>query len=47
MLSNMGLFNLGRGRQGDLTNVYKYLKEIRKNEARLLSVLHSDRTMMA
>jgi len=43
----MGLFNLGRGSQGDLTNVYKYLKEIRENEARLLSVLHSDRTMMA
>ena len=46
-LSNLCLFSLGKRRQrGDLVNVYKYLKGggRQMDEARLFSVVHSDRT---
>ena len=46
-LSNLGLFNLGKGRRREeLVNVYKYLKGNGRqmNEARLFSVMGSDST---
>ena len=46
-LSNLGLFGLGKRRlRWDLINAYKYLKGggRQMNEARLFSVLHSNRT---
>ena len=46
-LTNLGLFSLEKGRlRGDLANVHKHLKGVGRqvDEARLFSVLHSNRT---
>jgi len=45
-LSNLGLLDLKKEVEGDLINVYKYLKEggRQMNEVRLFSMVHSDRT---